>query len=61
MLHAAEIVPPPPQEADLNCRVSVDLEKENQRLDVIEGERESIRERQRAIQREILKLEDLRR
>jgi len=61
MLHAAEMLPTRPEEAEWSHRATVDLEGENQRIDAIEREREGIRERQRAIQQEILKLEDSRR
>lgn len=61
ILHTVGSVPPTPQEADLQKRAAVNLAKEAERLDRIDGERESIRERQRALQQEILKLEDLRR
>ncbi len=61
LLHAAGIVPSPPSEADLDQRAEVDIQKENAHLDAIEAKRAGIRERQRAIQQEILKLEDIRR
>ncbi|MBN1766578.1 MAG: hypothetical protein JW860_15090 [Sedimentisphaerales bacterium] len=61
ILHTIGIIPAAPQETDLNNRIAINIEKENQRLNVIDGERESIRERQRTIQQEILKLEDIRR
>ena len=61
LLYAGRIIPPVPREADLNNRVSVDLEKESKYLDKITEERQSIREKQRSIQQEILKLEDIRR
>ncbi len=60
-LHAAGIVPSAPNEADLDRRVMVDIGKENTHFDSIERKRAGIRERQRAIQQEILKLEDIRR
>jgi len=60
-LHTAGFIPSTPEEIDLNNRVSVDIAKENNRLDEIAAERTSIRERQRTIQQEILKLEDIRR
>ncbi|MEJ2649454.1 MAG: V-type ATPase 116kDa subunit family protein, partial [Sedimentisphaerales bacterium] len=40
---------------------SIEIEKEKKFLDKIDGERENIRERQRSIQQDILKLEDIRR
>lgn len=61
LLHTGGIIPSKPKETDLNNRISVNIEKEKARLDKISGERESIRERQRTIQQEILKLEDIRR
>ena len=61
LLHTGGIIPSTPKETDLNNRISVNIEKEKAHLDKISGERESIRERQRTIQQEILKLEDIRR
>jgi len=61
VLYTVGIVPPRPQELDLKNRVAVDMDKETARLDRIDGERQSIRERQRSIQQEILKLEDIKR
>jgi len=61
LLHTGGIIPSTPKETDLNNRIAVNIEKEKARLDKISGERESIRERQRTIQQEILKLEDIRR
>lgn len=60
-LHTGGIIPSPPRETDLNNRVSVDVKRESIRLDKMAGERDSIRERQRTIQQEILKLEDIKR
>jgi V/A-type H+-transporting ATPase subunit I len=60
-LHTIGVVPSAPQETDLSQRVEVPLDQEAKRLDQIDGQRESIRERQRALQQEILKLEDLQR
>lgn len=60
-LHTVGIIPQAPQETDLTQRVEVSLEDEKKRLDKIDGQRESIRERQRALQQEILKLEDIQR
>ena len=59
-LHTGGMIPSPPNETDLANRVSVNIEKENQHLDKIASERESLRERQRTIQQEVLKLEDIR-
>ena len=61
ILHTVGTIPSAPQETDLQNRAPVNLAKEAERLDRIDGERESIRERQRSLQQEILKLEDLRR
>jgi V/A-type H+-transporting ATPase subunit I len=61
LLHTAGIIPSPPSRTDLGNRVAVDLEKENAWLNRIDSERAGIRDKQRAIQQEILKLEDLRR
>ena len=60
-LHTIGIVPTTLQETDLSRRKAVDLKKEGQLLDKIEGERGSIRERQRILQQEILRLEDIQR
>jgi V/A-type H+-transporting ATPase subunit I len=60
-LHTIGVIPSAPKETDLNSRIAIDIEKETIHLDKIAGERESIRERQRTIQQEILKLEDIRR
>ena len=60
-LHTIGIVPTTPQETDLSQRKAVDLKKEGQQLDIIDGERESIRERQRILQQEILRREDIQR
>jgi V/A-type H+-transporting ATPase subunit I len=61
LLYTGGIIPSTPKETDLNNRISVDIEKEKACLDKISGERESIREKQRTIQQEILKLENIRR
>jgi hypothetical protein len=60
-LYTSGIIPSAPKETDLKNRVSVDMEKEKKRLDKIAFERDSIREKQRIIQQEILKLDDIRR
>lgn len=59
-LHAGGIIPSAPSETDLINRGSVDIENEKKHLDKIAAEREGLRERQRSIQQEILKLEDIR-
>jgi V/A-type H+-transporting ATPase subunit I len=61
VLHTVGIVPKTPQETDLASRVDVDLDQEKTQLDRLDGERDSLRERQRALQQEVLKLEDLQR
>jgi len=61
ILHPVGTIPSAPQDTALQNRAPVNLAKEAERLDRIDGERESIRERQRSLQQEILKLEDLRR
>jgi len=60
-LHAGGIIPAPPREADLKNRTPVDVTKESAHLEQIAAERAAIRDRQRSIQQEILKLEDIRR
>lgn len=61
VLHTVGIVPKAPKEKDLASRVAVDLNQENVQLDKLDSERDSLRERQRALQQEVLKLEDLQR
>ncbi len=60
-LHPVGIYPNPPKEIDLNNRVPVNVEEEMKKLDTLSGERERIRERQRVVQQEVLKLEDIKR
>jgi V/A-type H+-transporting ATPase subunit I len=60
-LFAGSVIPPAPRETDLNKRTVVNIEKENAFLDKMAGELESIRERQRVLQQEIHKLEDIKR
>jgi len=60
-LHPVGIYPDPPEELDLNNRVSVDIKEEMKKLDKLAVERERIRERQRVVQQEVLKLEDIKR
>jgi V/A-type H+-transporting ATPase subunit I len=60
-LFAGGVIPPAPRETDLNKRAVVNIEKENAFLDKMAGELESIRERQRVLQQEIHKLEDIKR
>ncbi|MDY0357686.1 MAG: V-type ATPase 116kDa subunit family protein [Sedimentisphaerales bacterium] len=61
VLHTIGTIPTPPTETDLKNRVTVRLDTETDLLDKLDGERDSIRERQRSLQQEILKLEDIRR
>ncbi len=61
VLHTINIIPSAPKETDLKTREPVDIVKEKNYLDNIDTQRESIRERQRSIQQEILRLEDLKR
>src|SRR4030042_279253 len=60
-LYTGGVIPSVPRETDLNNRTAVDVESETAHLDKMAGERDSIRERQRVLQQEILKLEDIRR
>ncbi len=60
-LHTGGIIPAAPKETDLNNRIPVHIEKERNHLAQIASERESIRQRQRTIQQEILNIEDIRR
>ncbi|MCP4455558.1 MAG: hypothetical protein GY809_29210, partial [Planctomycetes bacterium] len=61
VLHTVGIVPKAPQETDLATRVDVNLDQEKSQLDKLDSERDSLRERQRSLQQEVLKLEDLQR
>jgi len=61
LLHTVGIIPAPPSQANLNDRAAVDIEREKAGLARIDSERTGIREKQRVIQQEILKLEDIRR
>ena len=61
LLHTVGTIPAPPKEADLSRRAAVNIEKEGNRLDRIDSDRAGVRERQRAIQQEIIKLEDIQR
>ena len=61
LLHPVGIYPDPPKEIDLNNRSAIDLVEENKKLDKLVGQRESIRERQRVVGQEVLKLEDIKR
>jgi hypothetical protein len=61
VLHTIGIIPVPPRQTDLEKRVPIKFDQETKRLDLLDRERESIRERQRALNQEILKLEDLKR
>ena len=59
VLRTGGVTPRPPGEKDLAVRVSVDMDKERKALDRIAGECESLRERQRGLSQEILRLEDI--
>ncbi|HEX40631.1 MAG TPA: ATPase V [Phycisphaerales bacterium] len=59
VLRTGSITPRPPDEKDLSVRTVVDMDKERKALDRIAGECESLRERQRGISQEILRLEDI--
>jgi V/A-type H+-transporting ATPase subunit I len=61
VLHTVGVVPKSPKETDLGSRVAVDLVGEKTRLDKLDSERDGLRERQRSLQHEVLKLEDLQR
>ena len=58
-LYASGIIPAAPKETDVSKRVPVDIQEENNHLDKITSGRESLKQRQRTIQQEILKLEDI--
>ncbi|MHC4726828.1 MAG: V-type ATP synthase subunit I, partial [Planctomycetota bacterium] len=58
-LHTGGIIPSAPKETDLTNRIPVNIEKESKHLDTIAAERVNLREKQRAIHQEILKLEDI--
>jgi len=60
-LFTGGLIPPAPRETDLNRRTTINVEKENALLNKIAGELDSIRERQRVLQQEIHKLEDIKR
>lgn len=60
-LNTAGIAPEPPGEIDLENRKSIDLDRESKELDRIADDLNGIRERQRAVWQEILKLEDMKR
>ncbi|MCK5568396.1 MAG: hypothetical protein KAJ15_01695, partial [Spirochaetes bacterium] len=60
-LNTAGIVPEPPGEIDLENRKPIDLDRESKELDRIADDLNGIRERQRVVWQEILKLEDMKR
>jgi V/A-type H+-transporting ATPase subunit I len=60
-LNTVGITPDPPEVIDLERRKPVDLESENAELDRIASKLNEIRERQRAVWQQILKLEDMKR
>lgn len=53
--------PVPPAEAALDGLVPLDLDRANEALDALAGEVQEVRERQRVVQQEILRLEEIRR
>ncbi|MBN2132276.1 MAG: hypothetical protein JW741_22435 [Sedimentisphaerales bacterium] len=61
LLYAGRTRPATPSETDLNRRAPIDIDAQKKYLDLIDARRAGIRERQRAIQQEILKLEDIKR
>lgn len=60
-LHPIGIYPDTPKEIDLKNRTPVDIAEESKRLDKLAEQRERIRERQRIVQQEVLKLEEIKR
>ena len=61
ILSLAQLTPPLQNDLDVNNLRPVDIEESNKTLDAIGAELQGVRERQKAIQQEILKLEDIRR
>jgi len=55
-LNTAGIIPEPPREMDLENRKPIDLDRESKELDRIADDLKGIRERQRAVWQNILKL-----
>lgn len=55
------VYPDTPKEIDLNNRTKITIQEDRLKLDKLNEEREQIRERQRIIQQEILKYEDIKR
>ncbi len=60
-LSLARLAPPLEKDLDVKNLSPVDIEQVNKSLDTIGAELQGVRERQRTIQQEILKLEDIRR
>lgn len=60
-LHTGGVIPTVPTDVDVNNRVSVDIEKQSKLLSQISAKRDGIRDKQRSINQEILKLEDIKR
>ena len=60
-LHTAGVIPSVPKDVDINKRVSVDIKKEDNLLNQIAAQRAGVRDKQRVIHQEILKLEDIKR
>ncbi len=61
LLHTLGIYPDAPKEIDLHNRCSINVREVTGKLDTLTGEREHIREKQRILGQEILKLEDIKR
>ncbi len=61
LLHPLKIYPDHPKEIDLENRSPIDISAERKKLSEIAKKRETFRERQRLLQQEILKLEDIKR
>lgn len=61
ILNTINIVPSVPKDIDLKGQKPIQIEQEKDYLNNVDAQRENIRERQRSIQQEILKLEDLKR
>ena len=60
-LHTGGVIPSVPEGTDVNNRVSVDIAKESNILNQISAQRDGLRDKQRSINQEILKLEDIKR
>ena len=60
-LYTCGVIPSVPKDVDVNNRVSVDIAKESSFLNQISAQRAGVRDKQRSINQEILKLEDIKR